>query len=558
MRLLENARAANAEGFFEPAPPATASPSMTEIDQGRGQGSAEPTCVGKYQIVRPFSEVGGQATAYLAFDPDLERHVVLKRYHGGPRGTPGEAEEGRALSRVHSPYVARCHGIEWIDSEAFLVVEYIPGRNLTDVQRDGPLDVTQVVRVVSQLAEGVAAVHACGLIHRDIKPANVILHDDGAPRLVDFGLAAHLGSSRLHELSGSPRYMAPEQARGEWDRVDHRTDVFGLGALLYKLLTDRPPHTGSTCSEILAHAKKADITPPRQLNSTIPASLEAVCLKALAAAPENRYTTALEFATALQQATEPTPVAAPTPSGRLLWGRRRLPAAVFACGLLALAGWFWPRGRETVSRVDPPLVSGPLEAEIAVRHFKDRGDGRSVEPRGTISETSLSNDPPRLNDLLRIHVTLSHSAYGYLIALNPDGTDQLCLPAGGIAPSSPRRELDFPENPADYFGLTDGVGLQAFVVVASERPLPAYESWKTRIPGGLGWSSVDREGLWTCNSATLAEASRLRGRLRGQVLHREAAPETLVNLCDRLRRAPGVSLVHAVAFPVKADQEIMK
>ena len=72
--------------------------------------------------------------------------------------------------------------------------------------------------------------HARGLIHRDIKPANVILHDDGAPRLVDFGLAAHLGSDRLRELSGSPPYMAPEQARGEWDRIDFRTDVFGLGA----------------------------------------------------------------------------------------------------------------------------------------------------------------------------------------------------------------------------------------------------------------------------------------------------------------------------------------
>ena len=86
-------------------------------------GSAEPIHVGKYRIVRRFSEVSGQAAAYLAFDPDLERHVVLKRYHG----PSGEAEEGRALAKVVSPYVARCHGIERIDGEAYLVVEYVPG-----------------------------------------------------------------------------------------------------------------------------------------------------------------------------------------------------------------------------------------------------------------------------------------------------------------------------------------------------------------------------------------------------------------------------------------------
>ena len=114
-------------------------------------------------------------------------------------GPSGEAEEGRALAKVASPYVARCHGIERIDGEAFLVVEYVPGRNLAEVRRDGPLGIETVVRILAQLAEGVAAVHARGLIHRDIKPANVILHDDGTPRLVDFGLAAHLGSGRLRE-----------------------------------------------------------------------------------------------------------------------------------------------------------------------------------------------------------------------------------------------------------------------------------------------------------------------------------------------------------------------
>ena len=237
------------------------------------------------------------------------RSRTTRRAQALPRRAPrpsGEAEEGRALAKVVSPYVARCHGIERIDGEAYLVVEYVPGRNLAEVRRDGPLGIAEAVRILAQLAEGVAAVHARGLIHRDIKPANVILHDDGTPRLVDFGLAAHLGGSRLRELGGSPPYMAPEQARGEWDRIDFRTDIFGLGARALQAPDGPSPHAGSTAVEVLEHAKKADVTPPRQLDPTIPAPLEAVCLKALAAAPENRYTTPLEFAAALRQAIEPT------------------------------------------------------------------------------------------------------------------------------------------------------------------------------------------------------------------------------------------------------------
>lgn len=558
MRLLEHAWAASAERFLELPAPTAEMLSATVSSPGLEPGSADFAHIGKYQIVRRFS-ASGQAAAYLAFDPDLERHVVLKRYHSGPEGGSGEAEEGRALARVASPYVARCHGVERVGGEAYLVVEYVPGRNLAEVRGDGPLGIAEVVRTLSQLAEGVAAVHARGLIHRDIKPANVILHDDGTPRLVDFGLATHLASRRLRELSGSPRYMAPEQARAESDLIDHRADVFGLGGVLYELLTGRPPHAGSTRNEILEHARRADVTPPHLLDPAIPAPLEAVCLKALAAAPENRYTTAPEFAAALRQTVAPPSIAAPTPATRPAWVRRGLPVAAVACGLLALAGWLWSKDFGTATPVDPASVpvAGPLRAEIVVNHFKDSADGKWAGEVGLITADSLVTNPPRQKDLVRVRVELTQPAYVYLIALNPDGRDQPCIPAGGVAPAAPRRELEFPEHPDDYFGLTDGVGLQAFVLVASDRPLPAYEIWKAQVPGGLTWDTIDRDGLWTYDDTAVA-ASRTTGRLRGNILRREAAPKPLVTLCDRLRRAPGVALVRAVAFPVKPDQEIMK
>jgi serine/threonine protein kinase len=532
--------------------------------------SIDPDRIGKYEVVRRFTQPSGQADAFLGYDPDLRRHVVLKRYLGAgtPEGRRLMIEEGRALASVKSPHVAECLGIEMLadDQDAFLVVEQIKGRNLAEVRRDGPLAPLKIIDILTQLAAGVAEVHKRGLIHRDIKPANVILGDDGRPRLVDFGLATHLGGDRLRELSGTPAYMAPEQARREPERIDFRTDVFGLGTVLYALLTGRPPYIGDTKTEVLARAAEGVYPAPRELDATIPAPLEAVCLKAMEPAPNNRHATALEFAAALRQAMEPAPVKPPRPARRSSWDRRGLAAAaVLACGLLAPVAWRLTDSNPTTSVVTPPTsvatppnpsvapAKGALRADITVTHFKDLGDGRKVERIGPISEASLASDPLQLNDLVRARVTLSRPAYAYLIALNPDGKDQLCLPSTGAAAS--RADLEFPENPQDYFSLTDGAGLQAFVVVASDEPLPAYEDWKATLPNGLAWAHLERQGLWIYDGA---EAAGDEGRSRGEIVRREAAPEPLINLCDRLRHAPGVTLVRALAFPVQPDHLILK
>ncbi len=190
-----------------------------------------------YELIRRLGE-GGQATTYLARDRALNRLAVLKRYHGVASSGRSEAvlNEGRALARVRSPFVAPCYGVETRGDEIDLVVEYVPGRPLTELTADERADTGRCVRLIAQVAGGLAEVHACGLLHRDIKPQNIILGDDGVPRLVDFGLAAAVASEGLHEVAGSPPYMAPEQARGQGERIDARTDVYGLGAVLYYLL----------------------------------------------------------------------------------------------------------------------------------------------------------------------------------------------------------------------------------------------------------------------------------------------------------------------------------
>ena len=304
-----------------------------------------------------------------------------------------------------SPFVARCYGIERIDGELYLVVEYIPGRNLGEVRRDGPMDPARVVRIMADLAQGVAAVHARGLIHRDIKPANVILHDDGRPRLVDFGLAAHLGSPRLRQIAGSPPYMAPEQVRGHGDRVDHRVDIFGLGGVLYALLTGRPPYQAPDLGSTLKLAVKGEITPPRRIDRKVPAPIEAVCMKALAAAPENRHGTALEFARDLERAWRLVRLHPPPARG----GRgRRPPPRGRGLALAEEAPTPAPAAAEVAQAPAPD--AGPIEAEIAVTHYKDQGPGRPPEPVGVVSERTLRTAPPRFKDLVRVRVTLSRPA----------------------------------------------------------------------------------------------------------------------------------------------------
>ena len=259
-------------------------------------GHTGPHCVGKYQAVNPLGH-GGQARTYLAFDPDLKRQVVLKLYHRVTSLDQQEEvlKEGRALARVQSPYLARCFSAERDADRVYLVIEYVPGRTLAAILQDRVLGIGESVLLVEHVAEGLKAVHASGLLHRDLKPSNILIGDDGLPRLIDFGLAAPLASDELHGVSGTLSYMAPEQARGQGERVDARTDVFGLGAVLYELITGRPPYKDPDPQKLAELARRGEVTPPRQVKRSIPRSLERVCLKALAADPGKRFGSAEEF-----------------------------------------------------------------------------------------------------------------------------------------------------------------------------------------------------------------------------------------------------------------------
>jgi tRNA A-37 threonylcarbamoyl transferase component Bud32 len=522
-------------------------------------GAERTTLPEGYELLRQLGE-GGQAMTFLARDRALQRLVVLKRYHGVDSAGRREAvlAEGRALARVRSPFVAPCHGVENRSDEIDLVVEYVPGRPLTELSADERADTRRSARLVEQVASGLAEVHACGLLHRDIKPQNIILGDDGLPRLVDFGLAVPVASEALHAVAGSPPYMAPEQARGQGERVDTRTDVYGLGAVLYYLLTGQPPHEGDSVKQILEQARDAPIVPPRRVNPRVPRALDRICSKAMEADPQSRFQSAGALGNALR---------------KYLTMRRAVPMLGAAAVLLALLvpAWaFWPRSERSLpnhaghpvaaggtaeSRPERKAASPALRiTRFEIAHFP-KLDEKRYDPRhvGTLGQSSFT---AREDDDLAVRAELSEPAYSYLIAFRPDGSDELCDPDDeGVRPVLKRQPVYPPPAKSDErYRLSEGAGLHAFALVVSRSPLPPYRVWKQRT-GPMAWSARlpgepgvvwhhDNQGLLPLQAGEAATT-------RGKGAKARESGEPAEKLASWLRGQPGVDLVTLEAFAVE-------
>jgi serine/threonine protein kinase len=335
--------------------------------------------IGKYHISAILG-TGGQAVTYKAWDPDLKRHVVIKLYHAVQ--TPEDREmvlkEGQALARVRSPYVAQCYGVERHEDVPYLVIEYIPGQSLTELHRTRPLAPARALELMAQAAEGLSAVHACGLLHRDLKPGNILVGDDGVPRLVDFGMAKAVGDEDLHHISGTLPYMPPEQARGESDRIDARTDLFGLGAVLYALLTGGPPHRETDKEALWRAARAGDVVPARERNPKLPKAVNELCMRCLTKDPSGRFASAAELVQAIR---------------RWQWRRQRLPwLASTAAALVVLAAvaiWLGSSGRPPVTEITHHADGGALrqDFQINVELINSRRDAAS--PMYHIAEGKL-------------------------------------------------------------------------------------------------------------------------------------------------------------------------
>ena len=313
--------------------------------QTLGASGFGPTIPG-YRILGELGR-GGMGVVYKAEQIGLNRLVALKMILSG--GYAGAADlarfrlEAEAVAKVQHPNIVAVYEINECDGKPYFCLEFVDGGPLDKKLAGNPLPARDAARMMQKLAQGMDYAHQRHIIHRDLKPPNVLLTRDGEPKITDFGLAKKMDDQDSQTQSGSimgtPSYMPPEQAEGKTADIGPLADIYSLGAILYELLTGRPPFKGATILDTLEQVRTREPVPPSRLQPKVPHDLETICLKCLQKEPTRRYASAGELADDLGRYLAGEPIRArPTP----LWERaakwcRRRPALAGLVGVSALA-----------------------------------------------------------------------------------------------------------------------------------------------------------------------------------------------------------------------------
>jgi serine/threonine-protein kinase len=399
--------------------------------------------LGPYEITDCIGR-GGMGIVVKALDPALNRHVAIKvlaaEWAHNATARRRFAREAQAAAAVVHDHVVPIHAVDGSGEVPFLVMAYIPGRSLQErLDRTGPLELKEILRIGMQTAAGLAAAHAQGLVHRDIKPANILLEDSvERVRITDFGLARavdDVSQTQSGILAGTPQYMSPEQAAGE--AVDHRADLFSLGSVLYAMCTGRSPFRAESTVAVIRRICDGRARPVRDINPDVPLWLAEIIEKLHAKNPADRFQTASEVADLLerhlahvqQPALSPRPAPLngsphPAPDG---WrtGRRLLAAGALVAGLVAIAPWAYrvlaPNGpaqdAEKKAADTDPISSHP----VAVQGSNARRESSSADNAEVLSTVVKwgTHDTPDARPLEIEFERLSREVHNLDTALHP-------------------------------------------------------------------------------------------------------------------------------------------
>jgi serine/threonine protein kinase len=292
-----------------PAAPASADARTLPADESP---AADPTRVcsfGDYELLAEIAR-GGMGVVFKARQKRLNRLVALKMILSGRLAAEDDLQrfrtEAEAAARLRHPNIVAVHEVGEVDGQLFFSMDFIEGRTLAQRLGEGPVASRTAAGTMCQLARAVHYAHGEGILHRDLKPSNILLDHDDQPYLTDFGLAKKLDAGDLNltrtgAILGTPSYMAPEQAAGRVKHLGPACDVYGLGAVLYELLTGRPPFRSDTPLDTVLHVLEREPAPPRLLNPKVDHDLETICLKCLEKDPRLRYASADELAADLQR-----------------------------------------------------------------------------------------------------------------------------------------------------------------------------------------------------------------------------------------------------------------
>jgi serine/threonine protein kinase len=311
---------------------------------GPGEASADPSLgtvryVGDYELLEKIAE-GGMGIVYRARQVSLNRIVALKMIRAGQFAGDDDVRrfqaEAQMAAQLHHPNIVNIYEIGEDHGQHYFAMEYIDGHDLASLIREHPLPPRKAAAYVRTVAEAIAYAHTQKTLHRDLKPSNILIDADDQPHVTDFGLAKRLGEQTgltvTGQIVGTPSYMSPEQASGRNAEIGPASDVYALGAVLYELVTGRPPFKAATVMDTLVQVCVTEPVSPRLLNPQVPRDIEAICLKCLAKDPRERYGSAKELADDLGHflAGEPTHARPPfIPLAAQTWFRQNFRAALY-------------------------------------------------------------------------------------------------------------------------------------------------------------------------------------------------------------------------------------
>ncbi len=344
----------------------------------KSDSTRTPAKFGDYELLEEIGR-GGQGVVYRARQKSLNRTVALKVIGLGHWATDAHLKrfrrEAEAAASLEHPSIVPIYEIGERDGSCYFSMKFIEGGQLDAVTKREPMPVRQAVELIAKVAHTVHYAHEHHILHRDIKPGNILLDQKGEPHLTDFGLARLVETestvTRTLEVLGTPSYMAPEQAVGNNAAISAITDVYGIGAVLYQLLTGHPPFAGGTTFETIKLLLESEPRQPRLWNARIDRDVSTICLKCLEKDPKRRYSSALALAEDLERWLRHEPIlarhAGVLTRGRK-WVQRNPTGALLTASLVALAaaaGWIvWKT----------EFISHPLTTGIAVLPFENLSD----------------------------------------------------------------------------------------------------------------------------------------------------------------------------------------
>ena len=410
--------------------------------------------IGKYVVVAKIGS-GGQCDVYRAVHPELAGEVAIKIGRPSLSSDPVSMEnlrrEGRILSELRHPNLARVYDLDVHDGCPFLVLEYVRGLNLFQYAQQSHLAPQRAAQIIADVARALAVVHRAGMVHGDCKPNNIVMDEENQPRLIDFGLSwrsdAWTGSesSTSDAISGTLAFMSPEQVAGKNASIDSRADIFNLGGTLFYLLTGRPPYPNGELKQTLQRLRSCQWDRETLDQADAPTALKKICRRAMAANPEKRFASMGDMADELEKFSHE--------SG---YGRRSLLIACGFAAILALGFWGYsligePKPVQTPgASVDPQAL--PINLRVDVWQEERRFE--------------LVNGVPLQNgDALQIQWTLPAGMYGSLFLLNSDQTwRRLATYEAGESSQT----LRFPESATAVAPVSGVAGTEFLLACASK------------------------------------------------------------------------------------------